>query len=47
MKITFFRFLRQGKPGGYGAELNEEQIKRIDDWVESGAEKDIGFKFNM
>lgn len=39
-----FRFLRKGKAGGYRESLSEEQIKKIDEWVEKSL-KGTDFRF--
>lgn len=40
-----FQFLRRGKVGGYRDELNQEQINKIDNWIQKGLEAtDFQFK---
>lgn len=39
--------MRKGKPGGYRDDLNEEQIKKIDDWMKSKMAEGFDFNFNI
>lgn len=41
-----FKFLRKGKVGGYRDDLNDEQIKKIDEWA-GKIEQDSDFKFKI
>lgn len=41
-----FKFLRKGRVGAYRDELNEDQIKKLDDWIEKCL-KDTDFKFKL
>lgn len=41
-----FKFLRKGKVGTHRDELNENQISKLDDWIEKKL-KDSDFKFQI
>lgn len=41
-----FKFLRKGKVGSYSDDLNEDQIKKLDDWTDK-IPKDADFKFKL
>lgn len=38
--------MRKGKPGGYSDDLNQEQIRKLDDWA-IGIEKSTHFRFKI